>query len=439
VPTFLNQERKIMRQKTWFFKAGLSISLVCGLLLLSGCDLFGNGGDDGDGDETTYTVSFSPGEGSGTTPENKTVEAGEVIILPNQGGMTAPEGKSFAGWKTGEETPYQASAGFTVNGNTVFTAVWNSGTGTDGTYTGFHNYPTGRVDPNGLLEIRNTVNSSTLLFTGTLEAANYIGTVGPLSSIKVKLPEEKFYTILAVDKENYGERQTQAAQFNVLTYYSNTQTYSVTVSPSATYGSGTWVFNNKTSFWVQIKKSDMSQNYAVVAPNAERVIIPIAVNTPYDYFVYFSKELKYNGKTVALVEMTDRSQANTAQVNDANPVYTTTINPANVPTNNVKPAVMVKNNSNKSVRVYYANNQKTNGGAGGDFVITGGTSQLVSGFEIDDNANVINFGALAWEQNKQVPVDIVMQANKVYEIIIPGSENAAEITVTEVEASNYYN
>ncbi|MDR1986176.1 MAG: hypothetical protein LBP88_04285 [Treponema sp.] len=183
----------------------------------------------------------------------------------------------------------------------------------------------------------------------------------------------------------------------------------------------------------------MSQNYAVIAPNAERVSIPINMDTAYDYYVYFSKELKYNGKTVALVEATDRSQANTAQVTDTNPVYTTTINSSNVPTNTVKPAVMVKNNSAKSVRVYYSNQQKTNSTAGGDFVISSGASQLVSGFEINDNTNVINFSALAWEQNKQVPVDMVMQANKVYEITIPNNEIAAEISVQEVEASQYYN
>jgi hypothetical protein len=352
--------------------------------------------------------------------------------------MTAPEGKTFGGWKTGDKT-YEAGADFTVNADVVFTAAWNSGNGGNDLYAGFYNYPTGRVDPTGLLEIRNTVNSNTLLFTGTPEAGNYIGTVGPLSSVKVKLPKETFYTILAVDKGNYEEWQAQATQFNVLAYYSNTQAYSVTVSPSNTYGSGTWVFNNKTTFWVQIKKSDLSQNFAVIEPGAERVIIPINMNTPYDYFVYFSKELRYNGKTVALVETTDRSQANTAQVVNENPVYNTTINPNNVPTSNVKPAVLVKNNSNKSVRVYYANNQKTNGGAGGDLVITGGTSQLVSGFEIKDNTKVINFGAMAWEQNKQVPVDMEIQANKVYEITIPSNENASEITVTEVEASNYYN
>jgi uncharacterized protein (DUF1330 family) len=189
---------------------------------------------------------------------------------------------------------------------------------------------------------------------------------------------------------------------------------------------------------VQIKKTDLSQNYAVIAPNAERVIIPIAMNTPYDYFLYFSKELKYNGKVAALVETTDRSQANTAQVSDAVPVYTTTINPVNVPTS-IKPAVMLKNNSQKSVRVYYGTQQKTNGAVGGDMVITGGTSQLISGFEPKDNTNVIEFNAIAWVQNKKVPVDMTMAEDKVYEITIPANEEASDITVTEVDSSEYYN
>jgi hypothetical protein len=309
----------------------------------------------------------------------------------------------------------------------------------DGLYEGFHNYPTGRVNQNGLLKIENTVNKATLLFNGTVEKANYIGTVDSLSSVQVKLPEEKFYTIVAVEKENYEERQAQAAQFNVLTYYSNIQPYSVKVTPSSVYGGGSWVFNNSTSYWVQIKKADLSQNYAVIAPNAQRVIIPIAMNTPYDYFVYFSKELKYNGKTVALVETTDRSQANIAQVTNDTPVYTTTITLNTIPNGGINPAIMVKNNSNKSVRVYYANSQKTNGAASADFVITGGESGLMSGFASGNNTNVIEFYSPAWELNKKVPVDMEMKANKVYEITIPANENASDISVTEVDAETYYN
>jgi hypothetical protein len=438
--------RKIMQKRASFFKkkgmpAGLTalvfaaVSVAVTALALTGCPTT-------DEATVTYTVSFSPGEGGGTAPANQKVEAGTIIILPNQGGMTAPAGKTFAGWKAGGQD-YTAGAPFTVTGDTVFTAGWNSAANPDnpntsGPYTGFYNYPTGRVNQGGLLEVKNSIAKDTLIFNGTVEKENYLGTISPLGSVHLKLPEEKFYTIVAVEKENYEERLAQAAQFNVLTYHSNSQAYSVTVSPSNTYGGGTWVFNNNTSFWVQIKKTDLSQNFAVIAPNALRVMIPIAMNTPYDYFVYFSKELKYNGKVVALVETTDRSQANTAQATDLNPVYTTPISPVNA-SPSIKPAVLLKNNSNKGVRVYYANQQKTNGAAGGDLVINGGASQLVSGFETGDNTNVIEFNAVAWVENKKVPVSMVMAANKVYEITIPNNEEASGITVTEVDSSQYYN
>jgi hypothetical protein len=309
-------------------------------------------------------------------------------------------------------------------------------------YEGFHNYPTGRVDVNGgRLTINNSIASEVLLFEGKVDKANYIGTVSSLGSVKIRMPDEKFYTIIAVQKANYEERLAQAAQFNSLTYYSNTQPYTVSVQPSSTWGGGNWVFNNNTNYWVQVKKADLSQNYAVIQPNAQRVTVPIGIGEIYDYFLYFSRELKYEGKVIALVEATDRSQANTASVNTANPTYTTTINNVNVPNSNIKPAVMVKNNTGKSVRVYYANTQKANGAPNGDFVVVGGQSQLISGFEINDDTATISFNALAWEQNKQVPSSQskTMAADKVYEITIPNSEDASQITVVEVDASKYYN
>ncbi|MDR2194058.1 MAG: InlB B-repeat-containing protein [Treponema sp.] len=421
-----------MRKRAYFFKRMGLTSLVCGLALagalISGCDT--SGGKD---DETTYTVIFNRGTGaSGTAPVSQEVSKGASITLPGQETMTAPSGKSFAGWKTSEST-YAAGASVTINANTTFTAQWTL-------YGNFYNYPAGRVDANnGRLTITNSTASEVLLFISTAEASNYIGSVGSLSNVKVRLPEEKFYTIVAVDKENYEEQTAQASQFNVLTYYSNTQPYTITVSPSSTYGGGTWIFNNNSGYWVQIKKTDLTENYAVIAPNAIRVSIPIALNTPYDYFVYFSKELKYGGKVVALVETTDRSQANTAIVTNAAEPFTTIIQNVNAESTTIKPAVLVKNNSNKSIRIYYANSQKTNGAIGADFVIGGGKSELISGFETEDSTTSINFSANAWENNKFVPIEMFMQANKVYEITIPANENAAEITVTEVDASRYYN
>jgi hypothetical protein len=318
----------------------------------------------------------------------------------------------------------------------------DDGKKTDPIYEGFHNYPTGRVDSNnGRLSITNTIKDEVLLFEGKVDKDNYIGTVGSFGTVKIKMLDEKFYTIIAVQKSNYEERRAQAAQFNSLTYYSNTQPYSVSVSPSTTWGGGNWVFNNNTNYWVQVKKSDLSQNYAVIAPNALRVTVPIGIGEIYDYFLYFSRELKYDGKVIALVETTDRSQSNTASVNAANPTYTTTINNVSVPSSNIKPAVMVKNNSNKTVRVYYANTQKTNGSPGGDFVVVGGQNQLISGFDAGNNTTTINFGANSWEQNKYVLAgqSMNMAADKVYEITIPNSEDASQITVTEVNASTYYN
>jgi hypothetical protein len=305
---------------------------------------------------------------------------------------------------------------------------------------GFRNYPTGRVSSTGLLTITNSIASEVLLFEGKVDKDNYIGTVGSLSSVKVRMPEQKFYTIVAVEKANYVERRAQASQFNSLTYYSNTQAYTVTVAPSSTWGGGNWVFNNNTNYWVQVKKADLSQYYAVIAPNAQRVTIPIGIGEIYDYFLYFSRELKYDGRTIALVDFTDRSQANTASVNNTNPTFTTNILNASVPTSSIKPAVMIINGANQTVRVYRSNTQMTNGAPGGDFVVVGGQRQLITGFEIDDLVTTINFQAIAWETPRYVPSGAIttMSANKAYEITIPQSGEASGITVVEVDASKYY-
>jgi hypothetical protein len=308
-------------------------------------------------------------------------------------------------------------------------------------YKDFYNYPTGRVDSNGgRLTVNNAIASEVLLFDGTVEAGNYLGTISSLGSVRLRLPDEKFYTIVAVQKATYEERRSQAAQFNSLTYYSNTQPYTSTVSPSNTYGGGNWVFNNNTNYWVEVKKADLSQNYAVIPPNAQRVTIPIAMGEAYDYYLYFKRELKYDGKVIALVDFTDRSQANTATANNNNPTFTTTISNASAPSSNIRPAVMVINNAPQTVRIYYSNTQKTNG-AGGDFVIAGGQRALVSGFEAGDSTGSINFNALAWEQNRQVPAsqNISMLADKVYEITIPNNGEASGIVVVEVNSSKYYN
>jgi fibronectin type 3 domain-containing protein len=100
--------------------------------LLAGCDMItgSNGGEPpsattpASGGAAAYTVSFDPGEGSGTPPPNQTVNAGTGITLPGQGSMTAPDGKIFSGWTTANGLFYAAAASYTVNANTAFTAQW---------------------------------------------------------------------------------------------------------------------------------------------------------------------------------------------------------------------------------------------------------------------------------------------------------------------------
>ncbi|MDR1030188.1 MAG: InlB B-repeat-containing protein [Treponema sp.] len=100
------------------------IMLICGLTL-TGCDI--------QTDDDTYTVRFNRGEGGGTEPDSQSVASGTSITLPGQGSMTPPSGKTFTGWKTGNQT-FNAGASYTVTGDITFTAQWAvSGGGT--TYT----------------------------------------------------------------------------------------------------------------------------------------------------------------------------------------------------------------------------------------------------------------------------------------------------------------
>jgi hypothetical protein len=106
----------------------LGVLLICGLTL-TGCDILTGGKTDDD----TYTVRFNRGEGGGTEPDSQSVASGTSITLPGQGSMTPPSGKTFTGWKTGNQT-YNAGDSYTVTGDITFTAQWVP-SGGDPTYT----------------------------------------------------------------------------------------------------------------------------------------------------------------------------------------------------------------------------------------------------------------------------------------------------------------
>jgi len=306
---------------------------------------------------------------------------------------------------------------------------------TPAVYRGFHNYPLGRQDTNGLLTIRNTVNSQALLFTNSVEGGNYIGTVDALGSINVRLSEQKFWTIVAVDKANYEERVNMASQYSTLTYYSNTQPFTVSVTPSNTSGNTTWTMNNNTSYWVQVRSADQNTTYAVLPPNALRVTIPINLGQTYPFIPLFSKELKYNGRVIALSETSDREQGDIATTTNALPTFTSTF--SNVPiTSGIRPTVLLINNSGRTVEVFYSSARMTNGAIGGEFVVLSGDSQLIGGFEDGFSTQFINFSTVAWPTNKYVSQTIPMVNNKVYRVTL--GTNGDTTTVEELPDTDVY-
>jgi hypothetical protein len=319
----------------------------------------------------------------------------------------------------------------------------NSGGGNNNvppSYQNFYNYPDGRKNASGTLEIRNSAASPVLLFTDSVAPVNYIGIADSLSTIKVRLPEEKFYTIVAVDKATWEERGDQASLFSDLTYYSNMQPYSMSVHASSAYGAGIWIINNTTNYWVAFRKSDQSgTTYAVAAPNARRMSVPIQLNTNYDFIPHFYKELKYNGKVIALVEYDDNRRADTVTTSEARRTFTTDIGNLAQPSINIKPAIYFTNNSDKTVRIYSGQNYQL--GMGDDFAMASGMTEMLTGLEADTNTNSIQFASIAWETRVSVTENMIMQNNKVYRIVLAGNQtdNNYSTTVIEEDASMYFN
>jgi hypothetical protein len=309
-------------------------------------------------------------------------------------------------------------------------------------YRGFHNYPTGRQDNSSLLTVENSYNSPVLLFHTDFAADNYIGTVGSLGSINVRLPDEKFYTIVAVDKADYEERRFQASQFSSLTYHSRTQAFNVKVNSGLTSGNRQWVLNNNTKYWCKVVNvSNPATVFAVLAPGTIRVTLPLSIGDYYDYEPVFMQELKYQGKVIALSEFSDRYSGGTTNV-DTNPVYTSNF-PVTLTFTDLKPNVLLINNSGRTVRIYKTKaTQLTNGAVGTDWTIGSGSRELVTGFDVGDKTDDIYLWAVGWTANGQdgykqvIGSSITMQKDKVYQITV-GTE-ATTFTVEELDASTVY-
>lgn len=83
------------------------------------------GSGSGDGTKKEFTVSFDTGDGTGTVAP-MTAEAGTAITLPSADGLSR-QYYTFTAWETGGKQ-YNPDDEFTVNADTVFTAVWTRNT-----------------------------------------------------------------------------------------------------------------------------------------------------------------------------------------------------------------------------------------------------------------------------------------------------------------------
>ena len=308
-------------------------------------------------------------------------------------------------------------------------------------YRDFYNYKLGRQDSSGLLEVENPTNRERLVFHTDFSPDTYIGTVGPLSSIKVRLPNEEFYSIITVDKKDYEERLFQASQFSNLTYHSRTQPYNVKINAGLTTGNRQWILNNYTKYWVKIVDvSNPSIVYAVLAPGTLRVTLPLSVGSYYNYEPIFLSEVRYQGNVLALSEFSHRSSGGTTNV-DANPIYSSNF-PVTLTFNDLKPNVLVINNSGRTLRIFKTKStQISNGAVGADFSIGSGSRALVTGFDVGDNVSDIYFWAVGWTDGgndgfRQVHQSESMKENKVYQITVSADGNTTSLQV--LEASEVY-
>ena len=79
---------------------------------------------------STYRVNYDANGGTGTI-SGATVNAGSSVTLDSGSGLTAPEGKEFAGWaltSTATEAAYEGGATYTPIADTTFYAVWTATT-----------------------------------------------------------------------------------------------------------------------------------------------------------------------------------------------------------------------------------------------------------------------------------------------------------------------
>lgn len=362
---------------------------------------------------------------SNTTCTVKALKAGTVTITA----------------KSTDSVGTSAAHTIIVTGDTVI----NEGTGV---YVNFYNYPTGKQDPNGTLNLKNLITEDILVFADSVSPENYIATVNALGTATVKLTSERFYTIIAVQKTIYEQNPERATQTSKLAYYSDTQGYTVSISAENLSGSGTWIINNATNYWASIESLDGQETYAVIAPRTQRVKIPVQTSKSYDYKIVYKKELKYSGKTLAITEVSRQEQNDTAVFKSANGYQFTTDLSLSLENEYAKlsPSVQLINNSGKSLRVYKGNIQVTSFGEldSEDYVCVNGETAFFTGFDAGATADSIGIRSVAWPEYGLIKCDDTktFSKGKVYVVTVSsntsGSSSPVKWSITEKNASEVY-
>lgn len=299
----------------------------------------------------------------------------------------------------------------------------------------FVNYPKGKESPKGTLKIENLLTTeSILVFNGSVEGKNYVGTVAEGSSINVKLEADKFHTLIGICKSAYEKNPKQATQVSARTYYSNTQGYTVKLSPSNLSGAGRWTFNNKTSYWVQIKNLDESQTYAVIQPNMQQVTVPVELNKTYTYKIIYEEEIKLNDIVLAINPYSDDAQNDSFMLTSGNTRRDTNLTGIeNSAAAKSDPIVQVINNSGKGLFLYNGDTRLAEfSSTSADFVLNNGGQGYFTGFANNTNLSALEVDSTAWSNGKykcdaknEDASEVSMESGKVYVVEITGTDSSS--------------
>ncbi|GAB6390651.1 MAG: hypothetical protein MdMp014T_0024 [Treponematales bacterium] len=263
---------------------------------------------------------------------------------------------------------------------------------------------TGLENGTGTLTIKNISSSPVLVFYGEVDEDHFAGKIGGLGSIKVKLPSESPYSLIAIDKSAYESRGAKAEQTSYFVFYSASVAYEISVTASGSFGQNEWVINNYSNYWVALRNVNGSgENFATVPPNVQNVKVYKPDGTYYFRPRYF-KEIKVNNQTLGLAESENNDEANIVQFDSSNRTFTTDLGGAAglQPSTDLNPMVRVTNNSDKSVTVHQAE-KKLLPESAEDFALMSGKTYTFTGggnpFEAiaaGTHTTSLNFRTIAW-------------------------------------------